>query len=57
MPKSTFRILAFRCLQPTNPVGEELHYVSRMQRSLAKESRWYTFFIIRRQYLKMDERS
>lgn len=44
MPKSTFRILAFRCLQPTNPVGEELHYVSRMQRSLAKESRWYTFY-------------
>lgn len=44
MPKSTFRILAFRCLQPTNPVGEELHYVSRMQRSLAKDSRWYTFY-------------
>lgn len=44
MPKSTFRILAFKCLQPTNPVGEELHYVSRMQRSLAKESRWYTFY-------------
>lgn len=44
MPKSTFRILAFRCLQPTNPVGGELHYVSRMQRSLSKESRWYTFY-------------
>lgn len=44
MPKSTFRILAFRCLQPTNPVGGELHYVSRMQRSLAKESRWYAFY-------------
>lgn len=44
MPKSTFRILAFRCLQPTNPVGGELHYASRMQRSLSKENRWYTFY-------------
>ena len=44
MSKSTFRILAFKCLRPTNPVGVELHYVSRMQRSLAKESRWYTFY-------------
>lgn len=30
MPKSTFKILAFRCLQPKNPVGKELHYVSRI---------------------------
>ena len=44
MPKSIFRILAFKCLRPTYPVGMELHYVSRMQRSLAKESRWYTFY-------------
>lgn len=44
MSKSTFRILAFKCLRPSNPVGVELHYVSRMQRSLAKESRWYTFY-------------
>ena len=44
MPKSTFRILAFRCLRPTNPAGGELHYVSRMQRSLSKESRWYIFY-------------
>lgn len=44
MPKSIFRILAFKCLRPTYPVGVELHYVSRMQRSLAKESRWYTFY-------------
>ena len=44
MPKSIFRILAFKCLRPTYPVGAELHYVSRMQRSLAKESRWYTFY-------------
>lgn len=44
MPKSIFRILAFKCLRPTYPVGVELHYVSRMQRSLAKENRWYTFY-------------
>lgn len=44
MPKSIFRILAFKCLRPTYPIGVELHYVSRMQRSLAKESRWYTFY-------------
>lgn len=44
MSKSTFRILAFKCLRPSNPVGVELHYVSRMQRFLAKESRWYTFY-------------
>lgn len=44
MPKSIFRILAFKCLRPTYPVGVELHYVSRMHRSLAKESRWYTFY-------------
>ena len=44
MPKSIFRILAFKCLRPTYPEGVELHYVSRMQRSLAKESRWYTFY-------------
>ena len=44
MSKSTFRILAFKCLRPTNPVGVELHYVSRMQRPLTKESRWYTFY-------------
>lgn len=44
MSKSTFRILAFKCLRPSNPVGVELHYVSRMQRSLAKQSRWYTFY-------------
>lgn len=44
MPKSIFRILAFKCLRPTNPVGVELHYVSRMQRSLAKENKWYTFY-------------
>lgn len=44
MSKSIFRILAFKCLRPSNPVGVELHYVSRMQRSLAKESRWYTFY-------------
>lgn len=44
MSKSTFRILAFKCLRPSNPVGVELHYVNRMQRSLAKESRWYTFY-------------
>lgn len=44
MPRPAFRILAFRCLRPTNPVGGELHYVNRMQRSLSKENRWYVFY-------------
>lgn len=44
MPKSTFRILAFRCLQPANPVGGEQHHTCRMQRSLSKDNRWYTFY-------------
>lgn len=44
MPKSLFRILAFRCLHPTNHHGGEGHYVGRMQRSLSKENRWYIFY-------------
>lgn len=44
MPKSPFRIIAFRCLKPENPVAGEQHYVNRMQRSLSKEDKWYKFY-------------
>lgn len=44
MPKSPFRIIAFRCLKPENPVAGELHYVNRMQRSLSMENKWYKFY-------------
>ena len=40
MPKSLFRIIAFRCLQPQG----EHHYVNRMQRSLSTTDRWYKFY-------------
>lgn len=41
MPKSLFRIIAFRCLQPER---RNLHSVNRMQRSLSKSNRWYKFY-------------
>ena len=41
MPKSLFRIIAFRCLRPENPLEEECHFVNRMQRSLSKTDKWY----------------
>lgn len=44
MPKSQFRIIAFRCLRPENPLGGESHYVKRMQRSLSTTDRWYKFY-------------
>ena len=44
MAKSHFRIMAFRCLTPQNPVGGETHYVSRMQRSLFGKECWYKFY-------------
>ena len=44
MPKSSFRIIAFRCLKPEEPVRFEIHHVNRMQRSLATENRWYKFY-------------
>ena len=44
MPKSPFRIIAFRCLRPEHPIGEELHYVNRMQRSLSTANRWFKFY-------------
>ena len=44
MPKSPFRIIAFRCLKPEEPVRFEIHHVNRMQRSLATENRWYKFY-------------
>lgn len=44
MPKSTFRIIAFRCLRPEQPVRMELHHVNRMQRSLSTTNRWYKFY-------------
>lgn len=44
MPKSLFRIIAFRCLRPENPLAEEPHYVNRMQRSLSTTDRWYKFY-------------
>lgn len=44
MPKSLFRIIAFRCLQPDNHIAEESHYVARMQRSLSTIDRWYKFY-------------
>lgn len=44
MPKSPFRIIAFRCLPPENPLARELHYVNRMQRSLSTNDRWYKFY-------------
>lgn len=42
MPKTRFRIIAFRCLKPEHPL--EIHYVQRMQRSLYEADRWYNFF-------------
>lgn len=42
MPKSPFRIIAFRCLRPENPLAR--HYVNRMQRSLSTTDRWYKFY-------------
>ena len=51
MPKSPFRIIAFRCLKPENPVQFEKHHVNRMQRSLATENRWYKFY----QNVKVNE--
>ena len=42
MPKSPFRIIAFRCLQPEN--SGEFHYVYRMQRSLSTADGWYKFY-------------
>lgn len=44
MPKTRFRIIAFRCLKPELPLGEKTHYVQRMQRSLYAADRWYKFF-------------
>lgn len=44
MPKSPFRIIAFRCLKPEEPIRFEIHHVNRMQRSLATENRWYKFY-------------
>lgn len=44
MPKSLFRIIAFRCLRPENPLEEECHFVNRMQRSLSKTDKWYKFY-------------
>lgn len=44
MPKSTFRIIAFRCLRPERPIGGELHHVNRMQRSLSTANRWFKFY-------------
>lgn len=44
MPKSTFRIIAFRCLRPEQPVRGESHHVNRMQRSLSTANRWYKFY-------------
>lgn len=44
MPKSTFRIIAFRCFRPEQPVRMELHHVNRMQRSLSTTNRWYKFY-------------
>ena len=44
MHKSPFRIIAFRCLKPEEPVRFEIHHVNRMQRSLATEKRWYKFY-------------
>lgn len=44
MPKSHFRIIAFRCLKPEHPDPLEMHYVNRMQRSLAKGNRCFKFY-------------
>lgn len=44
MPKTRFRIIAFRCLRPEHQVSGEIHYVQRMQRSLYFKNRWYKFF-------------
>ena len=44
MPKSTFRIIAFRCLRPEQPVRGESHHVNRMHRSLSTANRWYKFY-------------
>lgn len=44
MSKSLFRIIAFKCLQPENPLPGELHYVNRMQRSLSTSKEWYKFY-------------
>ena len=44
MPKSLFRIIAFRCLRPENPLAGEPHYVDRMQRSLSTTDSWYKFY-------------
>lgn len=41
MPKSLFRIIAFRCLHPER---RNLHFANRMQRSLSKSNRWYKFY-------------
>lgn len=44
MPKSPFRILAFRCLRPELPLAGELHYINRMQRSLSMNTKWHNFY-------------
>ena len=44
MPKSPFRIIAFRCLRPEHPIEGELHYINRMQRSLSTANRWFKFY-------------
>lgn len=44
MSKSLFRIIAFRCPRPENPLAGELHYVNRMQRSLSTTDMWYKFY-------------
>lgn len=51
MPKSPFRILAFKCLRPNNPGPGEQHKVNRMQRSLSREDRWYKFY----QYIDVSD--
>lgn len=44
MSKSLFRIIAFKCLRPENPLPGEPHYVERMQRSLSTNYKWYKFY-------------
>ncbi len=44
MPKTRFRIIAFRCLEPDQPLAGETHYVQRIQRSLYAVDKWYKFF-------------
>lgn len=44
MPKSLFRIIAFKCLRPEIPIAGVDHYVNRMQRSLSTTNKWYKFY-------------